>query len=97
MAEKNPPSTPHASSFYQDFLVKIKERIRSAQYEAFKAVNQELVNLYWVGYWPDNRGTAGYRRLGQSGGETARRRSANRVSRRGWLFGFQPLADEGFF
>lgn len=47
MAEKNPPSTPHASSFYQDFLVKIKERIRSAQYEAFKAVNQELVNLYW--------------------------------------------------
>ena len=47
MAEKNPPSTPHASCFYQDFLVKIKERIRSAQYEAFKAVNQELVNLYW--------------------------------------------------
>ena len=47
MAEKNPLFTPHASSFYQDFLVKIKERIRSAQYEAFKAVNQELVNLYW--------------------------------------------------
>lgn len=47
MTEKNPPSTPHASSFYQDFLVKIKERIRSAQYEAFKAVNQELVDLYW--------------------------------------------------
>src|SRR3990172_5185277 len=28
-------------------LSEVKERIRSAQYEALKAVNKELVGLYW--------------------------------------------------
>jgi predicted nuclease of restriction endonuclease-like (RecB) superfamily len=32
---------------YPRLLSKIKERIRSAQYEALKAVNKELVGLYW--------------------------------------------------
>lgn len=32
---------------YVAFLCQIKERIRSAQYEALKAVNKELINLYW--------------------------------------------------
>jgi len=32
---------------YIDFLHEVKSRIRSAQYEALKAVNKELVNLYW--------------------------------------------------
>ncbi|MDZ7793548.1 MAG: PDDEXK nuclease domain-containing protein [Spirochaetia bacterium] len=32
---------------YARLLVEIKERVRSAQYEAFKAVNKELVGLYW--------------------------------------------------
>ena len=32
---------------YSRLLVEIKERIRSAQYEALKAVNKELVGLYW--------------------------------------------------
>lgn len=32
---------------YLSFLIEIKERIRSAQYAALKAVNQELVGLYW--------------------------------------------------
>jgi hypothetical protein len=32
---------------YPKLLVEIKERIRSAQYEALKAVNNELVGLYW--------------------------------------------------
>lgn len=32
---------------YPRLLSEIKERIRSAQYEAFKAVNAELVGLYW--------------------------------------------------
>lgn len=32
---------------YPDLLSEIKERIRSAQYEALKAVNKELVGLYW--------------------------------------------------
>ena len=35
------------SKSYTDFLQEIKSRIRSAQYEALKAVNKELVNLYW--------------------------------------------------
>jgi len=32
---------------YQYLLHEIKERIRSAQYEALKSVNKELINLYW--------------------------------------------------
>lgn len=32
---------------YQSFFIEVKNRIRSAQYEALKAVNKELVGLYW--------------------------------------------------
>ncbi|MEW6086760.1 MAG: PDDEXK nuclease domain-containing protein [bacterium] len=32
---------------YNKFLGEIKERIRRAQYEALKAVNKELISLYW--------------------------------------------------
>jgi predicted nuclease of restriction endonuclease-like (RecB) superfamily len=32
---------------YKTFLGEIKERIHKAQYDAFKAVNKELINLYW--------------------------------------------------
>ncbi len=32
---------------YQSFLKDIKERILSAQYEALRAVNKELITLYW--------------------------------------------------
>ena len=32
---------------YSNLLVEIKQRIRSAQYEALKAVNKELIALYW--------------------------------------------------
>lgn len=34
-------------SVYNNFLGEIKQRIRSAQYEALKAVNKELIRLYW--------------------------------------------------
>lgn len=32
---------------YTDFLIQVKKRIRKAQYEALKAVNKELIGLYW--------------------------------------------------
>ena len=32
---------------YVALLAEVKERVRSAQYEALKAVNKELVTLYW--------------------------------------------------
>jgi len=32
---------------YPSLLAEIKERVRSAQYEALRAVNRELVALYW--------------------------------------------------
>ena len=32
---------------YKKFIVDIKNRIRNSQYEAMKAVNQILINLYW--------------------------------------------------
>jgi len=38
---------PVNSDDYPHLLVEIKERIRSAQYAALKAVNKELVGLYW--------------------------------------------------
>jgi predicted nuclease of restriction endonuclease-like (RecB) superfamily len=36
-----------ATKEYFDFIGTVKERIRSAQYEALKTVNKELVGLYW--------------------------------------------------
>ena len=32
---------------YKDFFLKIKEKILASQYEALKAVNKELIKLYW--------------------------------------------------
>jgi hypothetical protein len=32
---------------YQELLIEVRERIRLAQYAALKAVNQELIVLYW--------------------------------------------------
>ena len=37
----------NAPKDYNNFIVSVKERIRNAQYEALKAVNKELVGLYW--------------------------------------------------
>ena len=36
-----------ASAEYQSFRDEITKRIRSAQYEALKAVNKEMIALYW--------------------------------------------------
>lgn len=38
---------PDPLTGYPALLKEIKERIRSAQYEALKAVNKELISLYW--------------------------------------------------
>lgn len=35
------------SEEYLDFKNEITKRIRSAQYEALKAVNKEMIALYW--------------------------------------------------
>ena len=32
---------------YSDLLGEIKSRIRTAQYDALRAVNKELISLYW--------------------------------------------------
>ena len=34
-------------SGYAELLHEIKQRVRRAQYDAFKAVNKELIELYW--------------------------------------------------
>ena len=44
MVEKN---TPFLSPEYLDFRNERTSRIRSAQYEALKAVNKEMIALYW--------------------------------------------------
>ena len=43
-------------SDYKSLLGKIKDRIRAAQYQALKAVNKELISLYWdIGHMILNR------------------------------------------
>ena len=76
---------------HPDLLAEIKQRIRSVQYAALKAINQELVGLYWE-YRSDDRAAAGDLRLGQGGGGTTRRRSTDGVFRCGRFFGLRPLA-----
>ena len=45
--DATPENGPGEAVEYPRLLTEIKERIRSAQYEALKAVNRELVGLYW--------------------------------------------------
>lgn len=45
--DKTPKNSLGKPQDYPRLLTEIKERIRSAQYEALKAVNKELVGLYW--------------------------------------------------
>lgn len=45
MSKHNMPVTP--STEYLNFRDEITRRIRSAQYEALKAVNKEMIALYW--------------------------------------------------
>ncbi|WP_293095422.1 DUF1016 N-terminal domain-containing protein [Moorena sp. SIO3I6] len=35
------------SGKYRELLVEVKQRIRQAQYQSLKAVNKELITLYW--------------------------------------------------
>jgi hypothetical protein len=45
--EENKTMTDLIPKDYTVLLNDIKKRIRSAQYEALKAVNKELISLYW--------------------------------------------------
>jgi hypothetical protein len=52
VANENRP----AEDSYHALLIEIKERIRSAQYAALRAVNLELLSLYWdIGRLIDQR------------------------------------------
>ena len=58
MPKKNQP----VPTDYGALLVAVKERVRAAQYQALKAVNKELVGLYWdIGRMIDSRQTASER------------------------------------
>ena len=46
MRDRDIPSVK-ATSTYDSLLGEIRERIRSAQYEALRVVNKELIALYW--------------------------------------------------
>lgn len=47
MNEKIPDNIIIDGTWYPGFLTDIKSRIKSAQYAALRAVNKELVSLYW--------------------------------------------------
>lgn len=36
-----------ANKEYVQFLNDLKSKIKKAQYQAYRAVNKELINLYW--------------------------------------------------
>jgi hypothetical protein len=42
-----PDENSPARDSYHALLIEIKERIRAAQYAALRAVNLELLSLYW--------------------------------------------------
>ena len=44
---KSEISRPKSVNEYAALLAEVKERVRAAQYAALKAVNRELVTLYW--------------------------------------------------
>ena len=46
-SQGNRQMKPTLPKDYGALLASIKERVRSAQYEALKSVNKELVALYW--------------------------------------------------
>ncbi len=48
MSERN---NNHPGPDYAQLLAEVKARVRSAQYAALKAVNTELVGLYWDIGW----------------------------------------------
>ena len=51
-----PNENSSAQNSYHALLIEIKERIRSAQYAALRAVNLELLSLYWdIGQLIDQR------------------------------------------
>ncbi len=41
------PMEPKASKGYSDFLMEVKTQIRQRQFQALRAVNSELLALYW--------------------------------------------------
>lgn len=47
MSTNNPSKQINIPENYGHFLAQVKERIQTAQYDALKSVNKELVALYW--------------------------------------------------
>ena len=47
LGKLQPPAAKIGGSEYGRLLTEIKDRVRAAQYEALRAVNRELVALYW--------------------------------------------------
>lgn len=80
----NLPSTPSTgtpespSPTYEEFLEDIKGRIRSAQARAARAINAELIDVYWqIGYEILRRQTAEGNRRGRGGPKIVERLSAD--------------------
>jgi len=80
---------------YARLLGDIKQRIRSAQYEALKAVNRELIALY-LGHREAARRVATGRDVGQVGRRTIGAGFTIRVSERRRLFRAKYLENAGF-
>lgn len=97
MAKKTKSKTvlPRHFKDYTSLLRCVKTRIRQAQYEALRAVNRELIELYWV----IGRMVVG-RKKDQAWGKIRRSNTGdgftNGISRCWRVFGGELVADEKF-
>jgi len=74
-----------------EFIADIKQKVRQAQYEALKAVNTQLINLYWeLGKAIAEKQALGW---GKAIVPTLSKRIAKRISRNNGIFGRESLAN----
>ncbi len=89
---KSPANLPDG---YSRLLSEVKERVRSARYAALKAVNKELVGLYW-----DIGRMVGERQQAEGWGKSVVKRLASDLQaefpRGKRFFPVKPLAHEAF-
>lgn len=73
----------------RQFIAEIKEKVRSAQYEALKTVNVKLIQLYWeiANRSPKNKAKAGVNQSSHRCQKSCKQSFQNRVVSRPQIFG----------
>ena len=80
---------------YKNFIGEIKNKIRNSQYEAMKAVNKTLINLYW-GIGQEIYNQQQEKGWGKSIVELLAKELKKRISRCSRFFSEKPLENAKF-